>query len=100
MVQRRELIIDPQCKNLIAQLKYARWKQGDRMTYERSETYGHYDLVDALVILVSNIVRGRNPVPEHYDIYSQTHTVRQPTPESREVQKLVPPQMRKIRRPF
>jgi hypothetical protein len=99
MVQRREIIIDPRCKNLISQLKYVRWRQGDRMTFERSEAHGHYFLVDSLIILVNTVVKGRNTIPDNYDVQRQTHVYR-PKPVVNELQKLVPKSFQKIRRPF
>jgi hypothetical protein len=99
MIQRRELVISPRCKNLIQQLQYCRWKTGERLTFQRSETHGHYDLVDALIILVNNIVCSRNPVPSNYNIQVQTHTFNA-QPKNHPLTNLVNPAMRKIRRPF
>jgi hypothetical protein len=99
MIQNRAIDIDPRCVNLIAQLKYVRWKTGERLVFDRSEAYGHYDLVDALIILVNTIDRYRNPLPEHYDIYTQNHNYKQ-RQEENQLQKLIPPAFRRIRRPF
>jgi hypothetical protein len=99
LIQRREIVIDPSCKNLIAQMTYARWKNSERLTFDRSEAHGHYDLVDALIILVNNVVRGRNPVPVEYDVHSQYHLQRPAQPTSPLIN-LVNPNLRKIRRPF
>lgn len=57
----RQIVIDPRCKNLIAQLKYCRWKGGERVTFDRSPAYGHFDAVDALIMLWSSVNRSRMP---------------------------------------
>ena len=57
-----KLRIHPRCKSTIAHLEHAIWKKS-RVTYERSGAYGHFDFIDALVYLVRNIDRGRNPYP-------------------------------------
>lgn len=59
------LLIHPRCVKLIRQLENAVWNK-TRTEFERSALDGHYDLVDALIYLARNIVRGRNPVPPAY----------------------------------
>lgn len=57
--------IDPSCKMLIAQCKAAAWhKKGKE--FERSENFGHYDLVASLVYLVRNVIPNINRVPYGY----------------------------------
>jgi hypothetical protein len=66
-VRNEEILINPRCVNLIAHLKYGKWNRA-RTSYARSEKYGHYDLIDALVYLIRNINYNRNPYPQGYDV--------------------------------
>jgi hypothetical protein len=61
-VRQRRIFIDPRCINLIAQLEAAIWT-GTRRSFEHTEAYGHFDLVDALVYLLQALPRGVNPYP-------------------------------------
>lgn len=64
-VARKQLLIDPQCKTLIAHLRHAIWNKS-RTSYERIETdreRHHFDAVDALVYLWRHVDRNRNPYP-------------------------------------
>lgn len=65
LIQNRQVIINPRCKILIEHLKHATWDKS-RKDFKRSEAYGHYDGIDALVYLVRNIDRNRNPYPKGY----------------------------------
>jgi hypothetical protein len=64
-VASREIIIHPRCKNLISHLKHATWDK-HRRTYTRSSDGGHYDAVDALVYMLRNIDKNKNPFPRGY----------------------------------
>lgn len=63
--QRGKLAIHPRCVNLIRQMKQCTWNKA-RTTFERTDTNGHYDLVDTLIYLVRNVQRSKNPYPEGY----------------------------------
>lgn len=78
MIRKGEIEIHPRCVNLIYHLETARWKlrksDGKRVGYERVSGTSdgkfkahHADLVDALIYLVRNVNRTRNPFPEGYD---------------------------------
>lgn len=67
MVQHKQIVIHPRCKNLIAHLKYAIWEKS-RSTFARSADHGHFDCVAALVYLARNINRNRNPIPAGYGL--------------------------------
>lgn len=56
--------INPRCRRLISQLGSTVWNQ-QRTSYERNSE-GHGDLLDALVYLVRNVRRDRNPYPGNY----------------------------------
>jgi hypothetical protein len=68
LIQSRQLVINPRCKNLVAHLKNATWDK-TRKDFRRSEAYGHYDGVMALVYLLRNINMNRNPFPNGYKYY-------------------------------
>lgn len=57
-----KIIIHPRCKLLIAHLNAARWN-ASRTDYERTEQFGHFDLVDALVYMWRGLDRHVSPVP-------------------------------------
>lgn len=65
MIQNNQVVIHPRCKTLIAHMKYAIWNN-NRTSYQRTAALGHCDAVDALIYLVRNIDRHRNPVEEPY----------------------------------
>ena len=67
----KQVLINPRCVNLISHLKYCRWKSQDRLTFERSKTYGHFDAADALIMLWSSINRNHAPDRHSYDITKQ-----------------------------
>lgn len=68
-IERGRIIISPKCKNLILQMKHARWEK-NKDTYKRSEIYGHFDLVDAALYLFRSIDWKRNPYPRNYNLPS------------------------------
>ncbi len=71
MVGNNQILIDPRCKTLIMQLKYGVWNK-QRSEFARTKELGHSDAIDALLYLLRNVKRNRNPVPgEHYS--SATH---------------------------
>lgn len=59
-----QIIINPRCRNLINQLKFCRWKNSERTTFDRSEAWGHFDLADALILLFNSVNRAHNPIRE------------------------------------
>lgn len=65
MIQSRQIVINPRCKQLIAHIKNAAWDKNHK-DFKRSEIFGHYDGVMALVYLVRNIDRNKNPYPKGY----------------------------------
>lgn len=63
LLQNKQIMIHPRCKQLIAQCRYGIWNKA-RTGFERTAALSHCDAVDALVYLVRNINRNRNPIPE------------------------------------
>ena len=74
LVGEGKLYIHPRCKNLIAHLKYGIWNK-QRTQFERAEGFGHFDFVDALVYLVRNVRREKNPYPHLLGMSEYTHDI-------------------------
>ena len=64
LMMKEEIVIDPRCVNLDKQCRYGVWNKA-RTSYERTSALSHCDTIDALVYLVRNISRSRNPIPGH-----------------------------------
>jgi hypothetical protein len=61
----RRFLINPRCKNTIAQIKFGTW-DNQRKGFSRSASGGHWDLVAALIYFCKHIDRSSNPVPHGY----------------------------------
>lgn len=70
-IANHEMYINPRCKTLIAHLRRATWNK-DRTKFTRSADNGHFDALDALVYLVRNINKSKNPFPKGYKFRSLT----------------------------
>jgi len=57
--------IHPRCEKLIVQLEQATWNKA-KTDFTRTPKHGHYDLVDALIFGVRNVVTTDNPYPNVY----------------------------------
>ena len=77
MISNNQIVINPRCKHLIYHVKGASWKEGNsvnRIFSELSDTPdhsirgGHADALDALIYLVRNIVRSKNPYPKNWGL--------------------------------
>jgi len=71
-VKQGRIKINPRCKNLLYHLRSARWNKR-RTDFERLKDMkdegllgGHADLLDALIYLVRNFIRTKNPYPDDY----------------------------------
>ena len=56
------IIVNPRCKQLVGCLKYGVWDK-NRKEFARSKSYGHFDMLAALVYLVRNLNQNSNPIP-------------------------------------
>lgn len=65
------ILINPKCKNLLAQIQYATWDK-NKTKFSRSSDNGHWDLVAALIYFAKHIDRNTNPIPagHGYDPYN------------------------------
>jgi len=77
MISNNQIAINPKCKHLIYHLKGASWKTGNsvnRVFAELSDTQdhsvrgGHADALDALIYLVRNVIKTKNPYPANWGI--------------------------------
>lgn len=73
-IQQNQLEINPRCKTTISHLRYGIWNK-QKTGFDRSDTFGHFDAVDALVYMIRNINRFSNPYPKTYDINSMYNTM-------------------------
>lgn len=62
LVGQGKLVINPRCKALIPHLKYGVWDK-NRKKFARAKAYGHFDGIDALVYMLRNVHRDKNPFP-------------------------------------
>lgn len=62
MVGKGDILVHPRCKQLIGCLEFGVWDK-NRVGFDRSKHYGHYDALAALVYLVRNLNRHENPIP-------------------------------------
>lgn len=65
-----KLIISPKCAQLIGCLKYGVWKD-NRLDWEESAIYGHFDALAALMYLLRYIDTATNPIPPNYGLSSK-----------------------------
>lgn len=62
MVRDGGIIVHPRCKQLIGCLKYGIW-DNKRDKFARSNVFGHFDALAALIYLVRNLNKSTNPIP-------------------------------------
>jgi hypothetical protein len=74
LVAKEKLWVHPRCTGLISHLKYGVWNKA-RSQFDRAEGYGHFDFVDALVYLVRNLRREKNPYPHNLGLSDFTHFI-------------------------
>jgi len=67
MCAQGRILVHTKCKQLIGCLKYGIWDE-KRKEFNRSKSYGHYDMFAALVYLVRNLNKGYNPIPKTHGI--------------------------------
>lgn len=82
MIINNQIEIDPKCRTLIAHCRYGIWNDA-RTQYHRTNAMGHFDAIDALVYLVRNIDRNKNPLPDpYYNPLEVYHGVQETEPSS------------------
>lgn len=73
LVRHRKLRIHPRCKRLIQQLYSTTWNK-QRTQWERTAE-GHGDVLDALIYMVRNVFRHKDPRPPAIDDFWQPQTI-------------------------
>lgn len=72
LVKQNRVSINPRCKNLLYHLRAARWNKSftdfERLKDDKTLNLlgGHADLLDALIYLVRNILKSKNPYPDDF----------------------------------
>lgn len=67
MVRQGSILVHPRCKFTRGCLKYGIWDK-HRDQFSRSEVYGHYDALAALIYLVRNLDKTTNPIPIDFQV--------------------------------
>ena len=79
-VWKRDIQIDERCKVLLSHLRFGVWNKS-RTSFERSGDYGHFDAIDALIYMVRNVPKYRNPFPLYGpEVTPATHFTRPGVP--------------------
>jgi hypothetical protein len=68
------IIVHPRCKMLLGCLRTGIWDER-RKQFSRSNVFGHYDALAALVYLIRVIDESRNPIPVGYGTAVHTHWI-------------------------
>lgn len=75
LVLQNKIYIHPRCVHLIRQLKTGIWNK-QKTSFMRTAKEGHFDLIDALIYLVRNIDKNKNPLPALADgVKNDTHFI-------------------------
>lgn len=74
LISQGKLWVHPRCTGLISHLRYGVWNK-QRTQFDRAEGYGHFDFIDALVYLVRNLRREKNPYPQNLGMSDYTHYI-------------------------
>lgn len=77
MLYNKQIIIHPRCENLISEMKSAIWDNtGRRLARSDEQNRGHFDILMALVYLVRNLNKKKNPYPPGgYFLDPETHYI-------------------------
>lgn len=60
------ILVDPKCTELLGCLRNGIWDD-KREEFEESETYGHFDALDALIYMLQVVNEKDNPIPIHFE---------------------------------
>lgn len=77
----RKVRIHPRCQVLIDHLANGVWNRS-RTSFDRSDSHGHFDAIDAFKYLVRHVDWRRSPIPAMHGVSQATHHV--PAPIVRE----------------
>lgn len=68
------LVVHPRCVQTLGCLEFGVW-DNDRRAFDRSDVYGHYDALAALVYLIRNLDVTTNPIPKNLGLSPFTHNI-------------------------
>lgn len=77
MVRNGQIEVDPRCTQLAGCLKYGVW-DSKKKKFAKSQVYGHFDALAALIYLVRNLDRHANPVPATYGFDVRNSRIKTP----------------------
>lgn len=77
MVAKGQIEVDPRCSQLSGCLKYGVW-DSKKKKFAKSQVYGHYDALAALIYLVRNLDKHANPVPATYGLDTRNAVIKTP----------------------
>lgn len=81
MFRQNRIEINPRCLKLLGSLRVAIWNER-RTEFERSEIFGHFDWLAALIYGVRNVDEISNPIPEFHGInLASPNTIIIPSPK-------------------
>lgn len=86
-VRSGRIIVHPRCKQLIGCLTYGIW-DNHRDKFARSQFYGHFDALAALIYLVRNINVITNPIPFTYGMDAMNQMINEGRIKSKHVKDL------------
>lgn len=81
------ILVHPRCKMLLGCLRTGIWDE-PRKKFNRSNIFGHYDALAALIYLVRVIDEGRNPIPANYKMPREHYYITQQSYDSPNTQAL------------
>ncbi len=77
MVAKGQVEVDPKCTQLIGCLKYGVW-DSKKKKFARSQAFGHFDALAALIYLVRNLDKHANPIPHTYGFDTRNSRIKTP----------------------
>lgn len=77
MVAKGQIEVDPRCTQLVGCLKYGVWDK-KKKKFARSQAYGHFDALAALIYLVRNLDKHANPIPATYGFDVRNSRIKTP----------------------
>lgn len=70
LIKSGQLAVSTSCQEMVGNLRSGIWDKNFR-SFERTEAYGHFDLLAALIYLNRNLDKRTNPIPDNYYINYQ-----------------------------
>lgn len=77
MIGKERIEVHPRCVQLSGCLKYGVW-DAKKKKFARSNVYGHFDALAALIYLVRNLDRHANPIPHTYGFDTRNARIKAP----------------------